>query len=271
MVVNRFFIVNLLILISESIQLSQTSNITAIVFLTWRPSTVTIDFAQQLSDRTQSIDVYIVVDDNNFQVSQWNSTSLQFLQLKQDVLLESGFYGANIIGSLKNVTAWEKAIFYFCRQAKQYQFVWFVEEDVFIPSTQAFTALHDLYAFSNDLVVSRIDLIINGNTRTWYHAPKMRKEFPLPWLFGMVCAIGVSRHLLTEVNRFVLCRGHLSFIEFFFHMLVFRNGNMSIVTPVELSNIVYRHQYNQEQIEARPNHWWHPLKNYSTHHTWRNK
>ena len=72
--------------------------------------------------------------------------------------------GANTVGTRKNVSAWDKAIFYFCRQAKRYAFVWFVEDDVFIPSTQAFNALHDLYAFTNDLIVSRIHVISDGNT-----------------------------------------------------------------------------------------------------------
>ena len=97
----------------------------------------------------------------------------------------------------------------------------------------------------------------------------MRKEFPLPWLYGLVPAIGVSRHLLVAVDRFVQCRGHLTFIEFLFHMLVFRSGNMSIVTPVELSNLFYRRQYKQKQIEARPNIWWHPVKDLNSQDTWR--
>jgi hypothetical protein len=35
---------------------------------------------------------------------------------------------------------------------------------------------------------------------------------------------------------------------------------MKLVAPRELDTIVYEDIYSFEQIQARPNHWWHPMK-----------
>jgi hypothetical protein len=62
---------------------------------------------------------------------------------------------------------WDKALFYFTKVSLSYEFVWFIEYDVYVPSLKAFldvhkTAMHD-----------RSDLVVKDNIEvdsSWGHS-----------------------------------------------------------------------------------------------------
>lgn len=260
-----------IILLISSVRFStgQPSSPSAITFLTYRPSLETIRFALQLAQDIPSVDVHVVVDDNNFSFLQPNSSLLRFLLFNETVCNQSDFHGSNIAGIKRACSAWDKALYFFARIALHYRFVWFIEDDVFIPSTRAFLAIHQLYSSTNDLVIPAVQYILDGNIRRWDHAHLLANEFPLPWLKGMVAGVGLSRRLLSAVDEHVRWRGHLPFIEFLFPILAFRDEQMKIVSPPELAKIVYRTSYSFEQILAAPNDWWHPVKIVDQRQQWR--
>ncbi|CAF3349038.1 unnamed protein product [Rotaria sp. Silwood2] len=241
----------------------------ALCFLTRQPSSETVEFALELAQNISSIDVFIIVDNNTVITLPILSSTVQFLQFNETICTKYGFQQANVFGSGKICSAWDKALYYFSRHSNHHSFVWFVEEDVFIPSIQAFLSLHELYSSSYDLVTADIEYNINGNLTSWYHWYLAPGTFVLPWAHGMVCAIGCSRRLLLAVNEYVQWRGHLIFIEFLFHTLSIQDNNMKVVTPLELDTIIYRNKYTFEQIQARPNNWWHPIKNFDQQREWR--
>jgi hypothetical protein len=86
----------------------------------------------------------------------------------------------------------------------------------------------------------------------------------------MVCAAGCSRRLLSAVNEFVQWQGQITFTEFLFHTLAIQDNKMKVVTPRELDTIVLGIEHSFEQIQARPNNWWHPMKNFSKQAEFRN-
>ncbi|CAF1592328.1 unnamed protein product, partial [Adineta steineri] len=192
------------------------------------------------------------------------------LQFNETVCTKYGFQEANRIGVGKSCSAWDKALYYFSKVSTHYLFVWFIEDDVFIPSVQAFLSLHEVYSPSNDMVTAALSYNRDGNINIW-HWRKLSTAFAPPWANGMVCAIGCSRRLLSVIDEYARWRGQLTFIENLFHTLAIQDGNMKIVTPFELNTIVYRDTYTLEQIQRRPNNWWHPVKKFSLHREWRNK
>jgi hypothetical protein len=46
---------------------------------------------------------------------------------------------------------------------------------------------------------------------------------------------------------------------------------MKVITPYELNTIVYRTTYSFEQIQEKPNNWWHPIKSFERQDKWRNR
>ena len=241
----------------------------AISFLTRRPSPETVSFASELARSIPSIDVHIIIDDNTFDIPQVNMSAVRFVRFNDTICSESGFSSSNTFGTGKDCSAWDKAIYFFTRVSTHYKFMWFVEEDVFIPSASAFLAVHQLYSRSHDLIVPNVEYNFDGDVSIWYHAYLLAEAFVPPWSYGMVCAMGVSRRLLSAVDEYTRWRGHSSFIEFLFHTLALHDHRMKVIVPAELSTIVYRKNYNFEQMQAAPNNWWHPVKNFSLQDQWR--
>lgn len=229
----------------------------AFCFLSRQPTTYIIQSASELADAIPSIDVYILVDHNNASLpSPSSSSSVRFIQLNETFLIEQGFQKAGMFGSNKTCSAWDKALYYFTRIATNYSFVWFAEEDVFIPTTQAFFSLHELYSPHNDFVAPELTYNMQGDTYSWYHWYLAPGTFTIPWAHGIVCIVGSSRRMLSAVDDYARWRGELTFVEFLFHTIGIQNKEMKIVTPLELNTIAYRQRIAFEQVRNRPNNIW---------------
>ena len=250
---------------------NSSSRSSAVCFLTRQPSLQVAQFASQLAQHIPHIEVFILADDDNASLPIPATSNVRLLQIDAALSIQNGFREANVFGTNKSSSAWDKAIYYFSEVSTQYPFVWFVEEDVFIPSVQAFLSLHELYSPAHDLVTTELYYNKNGNLNSWYHWPWAPGMFVLPWGRGMVCAVGCSRRLLSHVSEYARWRGELTFIEFLFHTIVIQDREMKMVTPTELNTILYRETFKFEQIKARPNNWWHPVKNLNLHDEWRNE
>jgi hypothetical protein len=262
---------SILLLVSPVMNsLHSSPSSSALCFLTRRPSSETIQFAHDLAENITSIDVFILADDNTFNTEQDLSPIVRFLQFDETVCTKYGFQKTNH-GAGKTCSAWDKALYYFSKHSIHHSFVWFIEEDVFIPSIQAFRALHDLYSSSYDLITADVEYNTNGYLGSWYHWYLAFEQLVLPWAHSMVCAVGCSRQLLVAVNEYAQWRGQLIFIELLFHTLAIQNNKMKVITPYELNTIVYRTTYSFEQIQEKPNNWWHPIKSFERQDKWRNR
>jgi hypothetical protein len=267
----KIIIILLLVLSIKGIIYNSHSS-SAICFLTRQPSAETVQFALQLAQHIpSSIDIFIVVDDNTVTLPLIVSSTLRFLQFNETVCTIDGFQKANTVGVSRHCSAWDKGLYYFSKVSTHHSFVWFVEDDVFIPSVQAFISLHELYSASYDLVTPSIMYNIDGNLGGWQHWPRAAAAFTLPWVISMVCAVGCSRRLLTVVDEYAQWRGQLAFIEFFFHTLAVQDSRMKVVTPPELTTILYSQIYTFEAVQSRPNNWWHPMKNRRQQTEWRDR
>lgn len=175
------------------------------------------------------------------------------------------------------VVAWDKALYFFNRIARQYSHVWFFEDDVFIPTPGIIQQLDMRHAHAD--IVSR-DNILNatGELHSWYWWKFIPRDlFPPPWSHSLVCAARLSRRLLACLDELVIHSGdwlHVDtapkhtqvfrapFIEFIFHLLALHN-RMEIVTPRELAHITWRRDWQPEEIS--PRHLTHPVKDFEEH------
>lgn len=245
----------------------------AICFLTYRPQIQTIDFARELAEDAvkYKADVFIVIDDNNFDVSNiTNSSSFQLLQIPNEQCVQYGYQKTiSLADGWREVTSWDKALLYFGLVDKNYSFVWLIEDDVFISSVHAFRSLHELYSDVSDLIVPRNSINILGDTKTWLWGKAVGKHV-VPWACSMVNVVGLSRRMLIAIDDYVQWLGEVPFHEFFFNTLAI-HLNLTMISPTELSTIVYQASYSFEEVLMQPNNLWHPFKNLIMQKAWRNE
>jgi hypothetical protein len=111
-----------------------SSNKIAVCILAYQPDERLIQLYNDLSK--SNYDFYVIVDDNKYHISSLEKkyTSFHFIQIKEEECIKNGYYGLNYYVKKGEPSAWEKAIFYFSTQKiNTYPFVWFLEDDVFIP------------------------------------------------------------------------------------------------------------------------------------------
>jgi len=245
----------------------------ALCFLTVQPALETLQFAEQLAQdgRQYGVDVYIMIDDDHFRFSSLNFTShFRFLKIPKEQCLLHGYRRTTNLGiNQSHVVSWDKALFYFCVLNKNYSFVWFVEDDVFIPSVQSFRSIHQLYSNISDLVISMNEINLLGDVFYW-HWSKAIGRFVPPWSASMVNLVGLSQRMLKSIADDIQWHGVSAFHEYFFLTLALKL-NMTRITPLEFSTLVYRQDISWEQISKQPNNFWHPMKNSLKRYTWRQK
>jgi hypothetical protein len=230
--------------------------------LTVNPPAETLEFIEQLAQDAigYGVDVYIAIDDQNFNFSSINiSSHVRILNVSIEQCVSHGYqFTTHYGGNKSNVAAWDKALLYFSVFNKNYSFVWFTENDVFIPSTQAVRSLHLLYSNDSDLVTPTNSHNVDGNATYWQWSETVGRLVP-PWSNSMVNYVGLSQRLLQALNEYIQWRGKSAFHEYFFHTTAIQN-NMTIVIPLELSTVEHRQHVSWNDVYNRPNNIWHPVK-----------
>jgi hypothetical protein len=245
----------------------------AFCMLTVHPPLETLQFIEQLAqDSIQyGVDVYLMIDDEKFNFSSLNiSSHVRVLNISIQECVSYGYQYTTHYGTNKSyVAAWDKALLYFTILNKNYSFVWFTENDVFIPNTQSFRSLHQLYSNDSDLVTATNTLNLDGNATYWQWSETVGKLVP-PWSNSMVNFVGLSQRLFQALYDYIQWRGRSAFHEYFFLTIAIQH-NMTIVTPFELSTIKHRQYMGWDDIYKRPNNIWHPVKNPIQRSTYRKK
>jgi hypothetical protein len=230
----------------------------AIALLTLNPKRELIEFYKNIS--TNNYDFYCIVDNNNINKSLIND-NVNFIQIDDHFCARNGFHGFNPVIRKRNaplVSAWDKAIFYFCRLNRSYEHIWFVEDDVFVPDFNLFQTTDSRYQ-NTDLLSSKIEVNVTGELKSWvWWKMASHSNIPLPWAKSMVCAFRVSKILLQLLDQHVSKnKNKYKFIEYIFHTLALHN-ELTVKEADSLSGIVYRRDWVKEDLNF--NTFYHPVK-----------
>ena len=222
----------------------------AIVLLTLRPDPAQLAFFRTL--KKAGYDLFVAVDDNGYLAT--SSSSVRYIQYDNEECVALGFTNANFAIKATGPTAWDKALRFFCEHT-EYSHVWFVEEDVFVPTATTLSALDAKYG-SADLLAESNKVNRVGDMDWFWPRIQRDSDLPLPWAAGMVCAVRLSRALLAEIDAYRLRYKKLFFIEGLFHTLALQKS-LAVVCAPELQ-IFYKRSWRQSEIKR--DSVYHPVK-----------
>lgn len=223
------------------------------------------NLANHVSDINADIDIYIAIDDNSF-TDQNIHEHVKTIQYANEQVVGQGYNNSCKVTIDNNCISWDKAIYHFCEKEQSHDFVWFIEDDVLIPTIESVVQMTQKYN-SCDIVVPAIYKNTSGERHSW-HWNSVTPQLPLPWYATMVCAVGMSKQLLQHIKSYVHDKRTIPFIEYIFLTLAMQH-NMKVIVAPELEQIVYHPQLKPDDptfIElVKKTYWIHPQKQMDVH------
>ncbi len=204
-------------------------------------------------------DVCVVNDSGQTAIINKQTTCHELI-LSSDVCKKNGYknssYSEGLTHIQNSVVALDRALYLFC-EMYDYDFVWFVEDDCFIPSVEALENLVEYSEF--DLVTSSHKKKI-GTSHEW-HWKKAFETFNPPLFSSMSCCFGLSRKMLELTRQHVQKHKELFFLEIMFNTIAAQN-NLRIYTPPELATICSQADWSLDDVLTLPNNIFHPYKDF---------
>lgn len=239
----------------------------ALCILTRKYNETWISFLAQFSDHYT---IYMVIDEapEKFQSIPVIRTSVDFpnvhlIQINDDECKTNNYYGSSVASNLKEIVAWDKALYFFNRvNQTKHSYVWFLEDDVFLYEERILRDIDREYPKS-DLLSSFHEINPNGDIyRGWNHWVNVIHKIGTPWAHSLVCCTRISEKLLKCVDVYRVDRP-LLFVESLFNTLALHH-HLIVDTPTELSCITYNETWDASNI-CDKNKIYHPVKNMDLH------
>jgi hypothetical protein len=235
------------------------SQLRAIVFLTVRPPEELVRCVEKLC--VANYHVFICMDDNQAPIPSHDTSKITFIRYNQGIAEKVGYLGS-VAWVPDRASSRCKALYHFAHLPHSYEYVWMIEEDVFIPSKHTIKYLDEMYP-SGDLLCTGNDINTTGELTSWPWWEKIKDKISLPWSKSMICAIRVSPKLLKKIDEFTTKIKSLLFDETLFTTIALHHF-LKVINPPELSDIVYWNK-TWDVKEFKENHLYHPLKNWKDH------
>jgi hypothetical protein len=240
------------------------SDPTIICFLTVRPSKLFYDFCKLLQH--DNYRVFITIDDPAYTIPEYDGV-LPIINIPA-AEAEAHGYKSTVAWFNNKACSRDKALYYFARvYTEPYKHIWFLEEDVFVPTT---TTIPDLDAkYPDGDLLSASNEIVHTLRRDWWW-PHISRQVRIPPPYGksMICAIRVSPRLMSAIRDYAARYLNLFMDESFFNTMSIQAG-LATLTPPELSTIKYQHTWKKSDIN--PTYLYHPIKSIETQFAFREK
>lgn len=230
------------------------------------PNQIWLDFLNDIPG-----DVFIVINDH-IDLNTFKPGKVRIVEIDTNECFRNGFNHANRVAQSESdirlgfvhlpfpeVTAWDKALYYFCNLNHDYDNIWFCEEDCLIYARNLFERMNSQHE-NTDLLVKENNLNFEKPRWCWNHVRPFLSE---PNGFSFVQACRLSRKLLSLVNYTARRLNRLVIIETLFNTLAMQN-NLSMRHPPELSLLHWDRNLNSVD-RLDPNFIYHPVKDINLH------
>jgi hypothetical protein len=235
----------------------------AVAILTKYPSRGTLDFASLIGLKTK-LDTY-VISDEKVDLKTTHRSKLTIIHIDDQTCIDNGYINSNIGNDVthikKNPIAYDKALLYFAKMETKYDFVWFLEDDVFMSDALVLETLTEKYSI--------YDLVVGNNNKKEdeimdWHWKHIFGKTEAPYYHSMVCACGMSRKMLDTINNYVNEKNTLFYIEAMFNTLAM-NNDLIVAEVFELKSIVWLGNWGLDEFVLLPTNLFHPVKEPDNH------
>jgi hypothetical protein len=230
-----------------------------ICFLTIRPSNLFYDFVLSLPNPEN---IYICIDDNYYKIPDYDY-KIKIIKFQNRLCEREGF--KNTHSQIKGATSREKALYYFCKNNIDFDNVWFIEEDVFIPTKEAIQNIDNKH-IEGDLLVSKNDITYTKRTDWLWNLINKQVRIPPPYSKSMICAIRCSKKLLQCIHNYAKKYKTLFMCEALFNTICIHN-NLKLIVVEELSTITWNYKWKHGEVNKT--NLFHPVKSISQQYKFR--
>ena len=228
-----------------------------ICLITFIPNKLWCDFLNLFN----KYKIFIIVDNNNFDLYEFINTykNINFIQI-EDIKCNLNGYIDTSFTLDKLISGWDKALYYFGVEDNNYDFVWFIEDDVFFYNEDTLLQIDNQY-INSDLLSNIINENSNGHKDNW-HWYRINIQYSPPYYNGMMCAVRFSNKMIKCTDNYAKKHNTLFFLEALFPTIAIKN-ELQYNNPNEMNNIYYRFDFKKENIDK--NNLYHPVKDLNTH------
>ena len=222
-------------------------------FLTVTPCEKFYNFIKQLPDIEY---IYICIDNNDYNIPNYDG-KIKIIKIDNKESISNGFH-SSVLNYEKKALSRDKALYYFYKNNINYDYIWFIEEDVFIPTIETIKNIDIKYP-DNDLLVSANNIIYQKHTNWHWNVVnrQLNGKLSLPYSNAMICAIRCSKKLLECIFNHALKYKTLFMDEAMFNTLALHN-NLNVKDIEELKTIVWMKTWTKNEINI--NNLYHPVK-----------
>lgn len=228
----------------------------ALCLITINPNEIFLDFFTQFSN----YDIYIIIDNDNDYTELISSyPKIKFVQLNNDDCLSNGFSNLSYITLSKNVTGWEKALYYFAHIEQKYEYIWFIEDDVYFYDENTLQTIDQKY--------ENTDLLCNSSfgeakLDEWLW-DKIEINLKPPYYCGMMCIVRFSQKMLQSVKDYASKNNTLFFLEACYPTIAVKYNLTYIENPDEFLSVTHRDNHSIDSLNK--DFLYHPMKNIENH------
>ena len=231
----------------------------AFVIVTYKPDTKKelLDFATTFTH----YDVFVIVDDNSHDYAELRETykTLTFIQVNNEICSNSGMKNTSTMTLKKDVTGWDKALYWFAFVNTKYDYIWFSEDDVFFYNEQTLVNIDTKYNGADLLCNSSFD---EGKLNEWLWN-RISISFSPPYYCGMMCICRMSRKMIESLKDYAVKNNTVFFLEALFPTIAKKYNLECVHSPCEFDTVTWQ---NQHPIYAFcTDKLYHPMKVMSEH------
>jgi hypothetical protein len=230
-----------------------------VCLICFQPNEIWMEFLSKF----YKYDIFVIVDDNSKHYENIYK-NIKIIQIKEEDCIKNGFRNLTLLPPVKDVSGWDKALYYFSMINKSYYNVWFIEDDVFFYDEK--TLLNIDESCNGDLLSQDYSTNEYGEKDYWHWA-KIEIKFPPPYYSTMVCCVRTSSLFLSNIKDYASEHNNLFFHEALFPTLC-KHRNLEYKNPSQFKNIIYRKEYKDDDINTKD--LFHPVKNIHDHVLYRN-
>lgn len=235
----------------------------AICLVSFRPNKIYSVFFEKFIN----YDIYVIIDDNDYNENHFknNYPNINFIKIKNDDCSSNGFRNLSYITLRKEVTGWEKALYYFSHIKQNYKYIWFMEDDVYFYNENTLLNIDNKY--------KNIDLLCNSsfeeaklNEWLWN---MIKINYSPPYYCGMMCIVRFSNKMIQSIKEYAAKNNTLFFLEACYPTIAIKNKLSYIKNPQEFLSVTHRDNHNIDLLNKH--NLYHPIKNLNEHIEARNK